>query len=90
MDLQSRPTRHPARRFDVSWVRAAAAGVVIYTAGRAAFKRLFAPGAVEKDEPEAAPPPPKRKSQRGAGEKGARPSLELPQQRWPRLAATRR
>ena len=90
MDLHSRPTRHPARRFDVSGFRAVAAGVVLYTAGRAAFKRLFAPEAVEEQEPEAPPLRPKRKAQRGAGEKGAPPSLELPQHRWPRLPASRR
>ena len=63
-----------------------AAGVVLYTAGRVAFKRLFEPAAVDENEPEAAPPQPKQ----GAGDKGARPSLELPQHRWPRLPASRR
>jgi hypothetical protein len=70
----------------VSQLRAVAAGVVLYTAGHVAFKRLFEPEAVEENEPEAAPPRP----QRGPGEKGARPSLELPQERWPRLSASRR
>jgi hypothetical protein len=70
----------------VSQLRAVAAGVVLYTAGHVAFKRLFEPAAVEENEPEASPPRPKR----GAGDKGARPSLELPQQRWPRLSASRR
>ena len=70
----------------MSQLRAVAAGVVLYTAGHVAFKRLFEPEAVEENEPEAAPPRPKRR----AGEKGARPSLELPQQRWPRLSASRR
>ena len=70
----------------MSQVRAVAAGVVLYTAGHVAFKRLFEPEAVEENEPEAAP----RRPQRGPGEKGARPSLELPQQRWPRLPASRR
>ena len=70
----------------MSQLRAVAAGVVLYTAGHVAFKRLFEPAAVEENEPEAAPPRP----QRAVGEKGARPSLDLPQQRWPRLSANRR
>ena len=38
--------------FAVSQVRAVAAGVVLYTAGHVAFKRLFEPEAVEENEPE--------------------------------------
>jgi hypothetical protein len=70
----------------VSQFRAVAAGVVLYTAGHMAFKRLFEPAAIQENKPEAASPRPHRAD----GEKGARPSLNLPQQRWPRLSASRR
>ena len=107
-------------------VRAVAAGAVLYTAGRAAFKgRRFLSEQFSSDEaeddaatqtreehedPEAkgrrdgdagepddgsrsttATPPPKRKPMRRAARNNpAQPSLELPQQRWPRMAAARK
>ena len=107
-------------------VRAVAAGAVLYTAGRAAFRgRRFlneqfssdqaedyaaTQTREEREDPEAdgrrdedagapddgsrsktATPPLKRKPMRRAARNNpAEPSLELPQQRWPRMAAARK
>jgi hypothetical protein len=95
-DGQSKPKDKPA----LTGVRAVAAGVVLYTAGWVAIKGrgVLRPEAGSRQDDdagelssEAATPRAKRKPvRRAARMSGPQPSLDLPQQRWPRMAAGRK
>jgi hypothetical protein len=101
-DLQGRSTGKPA----LSGVRAVGTGAVLFTAARAAFtrRRFLREQASSKEvEDEAATKAREERAQaeeyraakrkpvpRAARTKGPQPSLELPQQRWPRLSASQR
>ena len=67
----------------LSAVRAVAAGAVLYTAGRFLREQL-------SRKETAVPEPSRAREEREARRERSRPSLDLPQQRWPRMAAGRR
>jgi hypothetical protein len=84
-DLQGRSKRKPA----LSGLRAVGTGVVLFTAGRLALKGRRSVRQDADEETSSAPAKP-RPVRRAARTERPRPSLDLPQQRWPRMAASRR
>jgi len=89
-DAQSKPKDKPA----LTGIRAVAAGAVLYTAGWVAIKGrgVLRPDAGSRQDDDAgelssAAATPRKPVRRAARMNGPQPSLNLPQQRWPRMAA---
>jgi hypothetical protein len=88
-DNQSRSKDKPA----LTGVRAVAAGAVLYTAGRAAFtgRRVLREQQSSNQDGERSEDTGGEAQEAGGARRDDPPaSLELPQQRWPRMASGRR